>query len=119
MGKPRALLLAMIEMPVDDEEEFNRWSDEDHVPKRLACPGFISCRRFTAVKGEPKYLTIYELEGPEALETPEYTALGAEVSERSQRLHSRWSKLIRNVYVEIPTPYSPVTGGEGGARSEP
>ncbi len=112
MSKPRALLLAMIDMPAEDEEEFNRWCDEDDVPQRLACPGFVSCRRFTAVQGEPKYLTIYELDGPEALETPEYKALGADVSEQSKRVASRWTKLIRNVYVEIPTPDSPVIAAD-------
>ena len=68
--RSHALLFAMMGMAPDEEAEFNDWSDHDHVPKRLACPGFISCRRFTAVVGEPKYLTIYEMTSPDALENP-------------------------------------------------
>ena len=47
--------------------------------------------------------------GPDALETPEYKALGANNSERSRRIHSTWTGFVRNVYSEIPTPYSPTT----------
>jgi hypothetical protein len=113
--RSHALLFAMMGMASDEEAEFNDWSDHDHVPKRLACPGFISCRRFTAVVGEPKYLTIYEMTSPDALETPEYKALGANNSERSRRIHSTWTGFVRNVYAEIPTPYSPTTPSGVGA----
>jgi hypothetical protein len=102
----RALLVAMIDVLSEDEDEFNSWY-VDHAAERVACPGFLSCRRFVALEGEPKYLAIYELQGPEALETPEYKALRVNQSEQSRRLSSRRKRLIRNVYLEIETPDSP------------
>jgi hypothetical protein len=115
----RALLFAMIGMPEENAEEFNRWSDTDHVPKRLGCPGFVSCRRFSSLVGEPNFLTVYELTSPAALETPEYKGLGAHSTEESQawskKVHGQWTTLIRNIYSEIPTSYSPTGSGAGAA----
>jgi len=37
------------------EEEFNAWYDSEHLPERLAIPGFRSAR-------EGKYLATYELD---------------------------------------------------------
>ena len=52
-AKSRALLVALIETPPDEEEEFNEWSDNEHVPERLVIPGFVACRRYTAVRVSP------------------------------------------------------------------
>jgi hypothetical protein len=109
----------MIGMPEENAEEFNRWSDTDHVPTRLGCPGFVSCRRFSSLVGEPNFLTVYELTSPAALETPEYKGLGAHSTEESQawskKVHGQWTTLIRNIYSEIPTSYSPTGSGAGAA----
>jgi hypothetical protein len=71
-----ALLLVMLDIdPSIDEDEFNRWYFEEHMPERLACPGFISARRFAAVEASPRYLALYEIEGPEAVQTEEYRSL--------------------------------------------
>jgi hypothetical protein len=71
-----ALLLAMLDIdPSIDEDEFNRWYFEEHMPERLACPGFISARRFVAVEGSPRYLALYQIEGPEVVQTEEYRSL--------------------------------------------
>ena len=34
------------------EAEFNRWYNEEHVPERLAIPGFRKARRFKAIGSE-------------------------------------------------------------------
>lgn len=55
------------------EDEFNRWYDEVHLPEITACPGVLSGRRFVRVGRQypyaPKYLALYELESPVAVET--------------------------------------------------
>ncbi len=100
-AKSRALLVALIETPPEEEEEFNEWSDNEHVPERLVIPGFVACRRYTAVKGEPKYLTMYEMETPAALERPEYKAFATNNDERGRRLHNNWLKLVRNSHRDL------------------
>jgi hypothetical protein len=61
------LMIAMLDVEPAWEEEFNRWYDEEHFPDRINCPGFLRGRRFAAVEGAPKFLAVYDLEGPEVL----------------------------------------------------
>jgi hypothetical protein len=83
------LLITMTEPPPAMEEEFNAWYDTEHLPERLAIPGFISARRWVAKNlkpGEGKYLATYELESPGVLSTPEYLAhIGDHFSPWSRR----------------------------------
>jgi hypothetical protein len=95
-----------------DEDEFNRWYFDEHIAERLACPGFISARRFVAVHGQPRYLALYEIDGPDALATPEYQGLarspvtGNSVdrpsgSPRTFTMLRAFRNPTRNVYREI------------------
>lgn len=70
------LLLTMTETPPALEAEFNDWYDREHLPERLAIPGFLSARRWVAdlPPGEGKYLATYELESAAVLESPAYLA---------------------------------------------
>jgi hypothetical protein len=53
------------------EDDFNRWYNEQHLPDFVACPGFLRASRYESVAGEPRFYAVYDIEGPEALETPE------------------------------------------------
>ncbi len=66
----------------------------------MACPGFLSGRRFVAVEGEPKYLAIYDLESPSVLESEDYKKIVGP-SEWTQRIRPHFIKQIRNVYIEV------------------
>lgn len=72
--KKRGLLLTLTEPPPGMEEEFNAWYDEEHLPERLAIPGFRSARRWVAdlAPGEGKYLATYELDCADVLTSPQY-----------------------------------------------
>ena len=48
--------------PAAIEEEFNAWYNTAYIPGYLAVPGCLGARRFVAVEGQPKYLTVYEFE---------------------------------------------------------
>ena len=61
MTKKRALLMVMLDPPVEKEVEWNEWYDTNHIVSRLALPGYLFGRRFIAIDGEPKYLTLYDL----------------------------------------------------------
>ena len=64
----------MTEPPLAMEEEFNAWYDTEHLPERLAIPGFRSARRWVAevAPGEGKYLATYELDSAAVLQSPPY-----------------------------------------------
>jgi hypothetical protein len=110
---PRALLLVMLDIdPAIDDHEFNTWYFEEHIAERLSCPGFISARRFEAVEGSPRFLALYDLEGPEALHTAAYKSLAGSPaigdkavrhlgSERTMAMLAGFRHAVRNVYVEI------------------
>jgi len=87
------LLLTMTEPPPQMEEEFNAWYDSEHLPERLAIPGFVSARRWVdpqAAAGSGKYLATYELEHQEVLQTPDYLAhVGEHFTPWSKRCLSR------------------------------
>lgn len=47
----------------DQEEAFNRWYNEEHVPQVLQWKGVVSARRYRAILGEEtyQYMAMYEL----------------------------------------------------------
>ncbi|WP_338664637.1 DUF4286 family protein [Pararoseomonas sp. SCSIO 73927] len=68
--------LHIVRVDVDPavEEEFNRWYVESHIPDLLACPGWLSARRYTVDDGGPRYAAVYEIAGPWVYDTPEFHA---------------------------------------------
>ncbi len=74
MGKTdNWLLLVRAEVDPSVESEWNQWYDEVHLPEILKCPGFKTGRRFRSVDHGPRaYLTVYELDRPDAVETIEF-----------------------------------------------
>jgi hypothetical protein len=56
------LQMGRIDIPAMVEEEFNDWYNTAYIPPYLNCPGCIDARRYLAVDGQPKYLTLYEFE---------------------------------------------------------
>jgi hypothetical protein len=78
---PQALLVAMMNPPAD-EDAFNAWYDEEHVPLRLGVPGFLSARRYRAAEAEgPRYLALYDLASLDVLKSDDYQRLWREQSE--------------------------------------
>ena len=65
----RGLLLTLTEPPPAMEEEFNAWYDTEHIPERLAIPGFRSARRWVH---QGTYLATYELDSPQVLHSSAY-----------------------------------------------
>ena len=74
MAKTRGTGLLMVWTDIDPEfeTEFNRWYDEEHIPRLLQIPGFLSAGRYSALKGGPRYLAIYELEDHNVLRSAAY-----------------------------------------------
>ncbi|GFG52667.1 hypothetical protein CQY20_01445 [Mycolicibacterium agri] len=103
-GRGSGLLFVMIDIEPEFEDEFNRWYEEEHLPERLACDGFLNGRRFQALEGGPKYLATYELENPEVLDGPAYQRL-LPPTEWTRKISAHFTDHLRNVYREItPAP---------------
>jgi hypothetical protein len=76
----KGFLLVMMHAPAAFEEEFNAWYDTEHLPERLAVPGFETALRYVCLIGHPRYLAMYDLARPEVLSTPEYLRVAFENS---------------------------------------
>lgn len=70
-----AILFSQMEPPAPLTDLFHEWYETDHIPARMALPGFTGARRFRALSGEPEYLAIYALDSLAALETDGYREL--------------------------------------------
>jgi hypothetical protein len=66
------LLMVWTDIDAEFEAEFNRWYDEEHIPRLLEVPGFLSAGRYMADRGSPKYLAMYEPEDHNVLRSAAY-----------------------------------------------
>ncbi len=86
----KGILLVIACPPAEMEEEFNAWYDTEHLPERMAVPGFETGLRFVAASGARVYLAMYDLERPDVLDTPAYAAVsGTRFSPWTRRVTSR------------------------------
>ena len=60
-----------LDMTEEVHEEANRWNNTAHISDLLGA-GFLSAVRYRAIKGEPKYMHVYELPNVELLQTEAY-----------------------------------------------
>ena len=44
--------------------EWEDWHSSEHMPERLAIPGFLRGTRWIAESGEPSYFVLYEVDAP-------------------------------------------------------
>jgi hypothetical protein len=85
---PQCLLIVTVEVDAAIETEWNRWYDTVHLPDALKCPGVKRGRRYVSsgeisesLAGKTEriakriYTTIYELDSPAAVTTPEFRAM--------------------------------------------
>ncbi len=98
---PEAILFSQMQPGADWEHEFNAWYDGEHVPVRLALPGFLAARRYTVVQGSPKYAVAYYLTGLDVLETAGYRRLKQEPGERTARMLASVTGFTRYVAEEV------------------
>jgi len=106
MSKTRGTGLLMVWSDVDAEfdAEFNRWYDEEHISRLLEVPGFLSAGRYTALRGGPKYLAMYDLEDHNVLRSAAYldTVKYQPSPQRTKIGTSRVGRnFLRNAYRQI------------------
>ena len=98
------VLVVMMEVDPADDEVFNKWYNEEHLPERMSIPGYISARRFVLdpedgqANNVMRYLCIWEMEDDSPLQsqlykdqnakpTPTKDAAGAVVKNRARGLY--------------------------------
>ncbi|HKU84861.1 MAG TPA: hypothetical protein VJV77_00820 [Casimicrobiaceae bacterium] len=69
-----AAVVIFNDVTPEGREEFYRWHDREHIPERLAIPGFRRGRRFGRRGHSPEWLTLYEADDLAVLTSPAYLA---------------------------------------------
>jgi len=97
----RGILFSQMEPPEGWEADFHTWYDTDHIPVRLALPGFDAATRYRAIEGEPKFLAVYELGDMGVLDTPEYRKIKVAPSAETKRMLSNVRGFTRYTCEEV------------------
>lgn len=73
------LFVVQLDVPTNQEEEFNRLYDEEHVPNLLSIPGVSNARRYKLEDGDTgdtgdmaRYLTLYDVASPDIPNSEEW-----------------------------------------------
>lgn len=66
-----AMLLSFDVLP-QAAAEHDHWHTHEHLPERLAIPGFLRGTRWVALHGAPRYCVLYEVAGLQTLNSPAY-----------------------------------------------
>ena len=83
-------------------DEYNAWYDQEHLPRCVGIPGVLRARRFasTGILGGgsngPRYLTAYELTGPDVWDSP--AALQARKTPWTEKMRALFSNTRRALY---------------------
>ena len=92
----RALLVLWNDVRRDREVEYDRWHTIEHVPERVAVPGFLGGRRYVdRTRERHRYFTLYELASLAALDTDEYRDLVAHPTPWSTSMRPDFANFVR------------------------
>lgn len=75
MAEKRYVQFIRMGAPSAREEEWNQWYGKTHIPSRLSFPSYRYARRFVAISGEPKYISLYDLADLEVYSCEAYLKL--------------------------------------------
>lgn len=97
------VLVVTMEVDPADEAEFNRWYNEQHLPERMAIPGYVSARRFRLVEGDGAltYLCLWELEDGSPLQSRMYQEQQADPTALYLRVNGTIKARTRGLYRQV------------------
>ncbi len=77
------------------EAEFNTWYDEEHIPLRMAVPGFEGAQRYR--RGALDYLAVYDMTEPAVLDSDAYRDVKNHPSETTARMLASVTNFTRYI----------------------
>jgi hypothetical protein len=102
--------IAPTEIPGEAEADFVAWHVREHIPERVALPGFLRGRRYSALDGDPAYFNFYETATPAVLTSPDYVARLNDPTPWTRRVVAQFKDTSRTI-CDVATSLG---RGEGG-----
>lgn len=91
-----ALLGIWHDVEADHVEEYLRWHSFEHLPERLALPGFVSAERYELIEGPgQRFCCFLDVQDREVFRSPDYQARLDAPTEWTRRLMPRYSRIHR------------------------
>jgi hypothetical protein len=102
----RGAMLLLFDIADDAVDEHDDWHTHEHMPERLAIPGFLRGTRWTRESSGPRYCVLYEVEDLAVLDGPAY---------RARLDHpTPWTAKMMTRYIGMRRTLCEVTAGDGG-----
>jgi hypothetical protein len=92
------LLAVWMQVPSELDEEFNAWYNTEHVPERMAVPGFLTARRYAVAGGPGRYMAHYDLADLGVLHSEPYASISRNPTAWTRRIIGKLAENIRNEY---------------------
>lgn len=108
-----AAMLLSFDIAPEAVDEHDRWHSHEHLPERLAIPGFLRGTRWTAIASGPRYMVIYEVQDLQTLASEAYLARLNDPSPWTQRMMPSYRGMSRGLCTVLGS-----TGqGQGGTAA--
>lgn len=101
----KAAMLLSFDVVASAIPEHDQWHTHEHLPERLSIPGFVRGTRWVALRGQPRYFVMYEVEQLATLSSDAYL----------ERLNnpSPWTSKIMPFYRGMSRGFCSVAGSFG------
>jgi hypothetical protein len=107
MTSPSGALLLLFDVAEGAIVEHDEWHTREHLPERVAVPGFRRGTRWIAREGSPRYCVIYDVDDPAVLDSTAY---------RERLDHpTPWTAAMMKAYLGMRRTLCRVVAGEGEA----
>lgn len=98
--KTDAILMMEIEVDPSEEAEINEWYHNKHLPELCSLPGIRAARRYKVDGEKPRYVAIYYLDHPGAIESEAFREW-RQSSADTDRMARRFLSVRRTMAVEV------------------
>lgn len=97
----KASMIVTLKPKAIGQDEIDDWYDLEHIPQRVALPGFVATERWTLIEGGPLSLTVYDVTSLDVITSAPYLAItGDHMTPWTRRIFPRTE---RNRYEAVLT----------------
>ena len=95
-SKKHILVFVRTDIEPEMEEDFNRWYEEEHIPRLLKVPGVLWAKRGVNTGNGQKYVAVYEHENIDVQHSQAYRE--AVETEWTSRVRPHMRNFTREIY---------------------